>query len=211
MFRCSTHFDPVQFSGGVLLVTNDLSSHVVARMTHDLANPLGAIGNGVELLELISGTQSPELALIQEATATAQARLRLMRVAFGATSTQSRTLPEMLADWNLISKSIVQSAGDIHKKLLQKTILAVMCCGAVMPMGGTISLDFDGPNLVATAQADRFLDTPDVWAHLEDPSFPFAPTASTIHVNFLAALLARDGQTAQVTSSADSVILSIPA
>lgn len=45
---------------------------------------LGAIGNGVELLELSGLGDSPEMALISESVQNANARIRFFRVAFGA-------------------------------------------------------------------------------------------------------------------------------
>ena len=54
----------------------DLASLVAARLCHDLVSPLGAIGNGVELIEMggqpASG-KSPEMALISDSVAAARA------------------------------------------------------------------------------------------------------------------------------------------
>ena len=61
----------------------DLLSLLGSRICHDLVNPLGAIGNGVELLQM-TGARGPELELVEGAVAAAQARLRFFRIAFGA-------------------------------------------------------------------------------------------------------------------------------
>ena len=65
----------------------ELASLVAARLCHDLVSPLGAIGNGVELLEMSGDfpgiSKSPELALITESVRSARARVRFFRTAFG--------------------------------------------------------------------------------------------------------------------------------
>ena len=65
----------------------DLAQLLGSRLCHDLVSPLGAIGNGVELLEMSSDfpgiAASPELMLIAESVAAARARIQLFRVAFG--------------------------------------------------------------------------------------------------------------------------------
>src|SRR5690606_36320108 len=86
-------------TGGRSAEAPDLGALVASRICHDLVNPLGAIGNGVELLALTTGFGpaagpqgaslqgtaggSPELALIAESTTHAAARARLFRLAFG--------------------------------------------------------------------------------------------------------------------------------
>ena len=54
----------------------DLSALLGSRICHDLISPIGAIGNGVELLMMEGGTPSPELVLIAESVAAANARIR---------------------------------------------------------------------------------------------------------------------------------------
>ena len=62
----------------------DFAALIGSRICHDLISPLGAIGNGVELLEMSSAGASPEMALISESVASANARIRFFRIAFGA-------------------------------------------------------------------------------------------------------------------------------
>ena len=64
-----------------------LASLVAARLCHDLVSPLGAIGNGVELLEMSGDhpglANSPELTLIGDSVRAARSRVRYYRMAFG--------------------------------------------------------------------------------------------------------------------------------
>ena len=62
----------------------DLTALVGSRICHDLINPIGAIGNGVELLAMADAPPSAELALISQSVDSAMARIAMFRVAFGA-------------------------------------------------------------------------------------------------------------------------------
>ena len=64
----------------------DLAALLCTRLCHDLVGPVGALGNGVELLEDEDGADMREQALALLATSAQQAsrRLRFFRLAFGA-------------------------------------------------------------------------------------------------------------------------------
>ena len=68
----------------------DLSALLGSRICHDLISPLGAIANGVELLQMSGAAASPEVALIAESVANANARIRFFRVAYGIASAGQR-------------------------------------------------------------------------------------------------------------------------
>ena len=68
----------------------DLAALVGSRICHDLISPIGAIGNGVELMMMDRASASPELALIAESVASANARIRYFRVAFGTAGADQR-------------------------------------------------------------------------------------------------------------------------
>ncbi|MFT7107938.1 MAG: histidine phosphotransferase ChpT [Yoonia sp.] len=56
------------------------------RICRDLISPIGAIGNGVELLSLTDGDTGFEMELIDASVQNASARIRHFRIAFGAAS-----------------------------------------------------------------------------------------------------------------------------
>ncbi|TMV42546.1 hypothetical protein FGG78_41795, partial [Thioclava sp. BHET1] len=68
----------------------DLTALLGSRICHDLISPLGAIGNGVELLAMSGQALSPEMQLIAESAAQANARIRYFRIAFGAAQGNQR-------------------------------------------------------------------------------------------------------------------------
>jgi histidine phosphotransferase ChpT len=61
----------------------DIASLISSRICHDLASPLGAITNGLELMELSGVASSPEFALLSDSVENASARINFFRFAFG--------------------------------------------------------------------------------------------------------------------------------
>ena len=62
----------------------ELNALIGSRICHDLISPIGAIGNGVELLTMSGVRAAPEISLISESVENANARIRFFRIAFGA-------------------------------------------------------------------------------------------------------------------------------
>ena len=61
----------------------NIAATIISRICHDLISPIGAISNGLELLELSGVPQGPEIKLISESAKNASARIRFLRLAFG--------------------------------------------------------------------------------------------------------------------------------
>jgi len=124
----------------------DLGALIGSRICHDLNNPLGAIGNGLELMELAGHKAGPEVALIAQSVAAAKARLQFLRVAFGAAAPAHRMggadvatiVAEHFAggrtrlDWPALSE-----LGRDEAKL---AFLALMCLETALPFGGRIAV-----------------------------------------------------------------------
>ena len=66
-------------------MTEDLyiTALVTARMCHDLASPIGAIGNGNKLVEITGIKLGQEGDLSKDSLASAIAQLKVFRVAYG--------------------------------------------------------------------------------------------------------------------------------
>ena len=66
----------------------NLAALIGSRICHDLISPIGAISNGLELLDLAGGVQGPEMDLIADSVGNAGARIRFFRIAYGAAGDQ---------------------------------------------------------------------------------------------------------------------------
>ncbi|MDA9318266.1 hypothetical protein N9Q54_00305 [Octadecabacter sp.] len=63
--------------------TPNLTALLGSRICHDLINPLGAIGNGIELLGLAGVAEGEEMTLVSGSVENATAKLKFLRLAFG--------------------------------------------------------------------------------------------------------------------------------
>src|SRR4029077_11545408 len=64
----------------------EFSAYLVSRVCHDLVGPLGAVVNGLEVLEdeRDAGMRADALKIVTSSAEQALARLQFMRIAFGA-------------------------------------------------------------------------------------------------------------------------------
>ena len=65
-----------------------LAGLVAARICHDLVGPVGAIGNGLDLVREVGASEAEDLALIAQSAERAAALLKLHRLAFGRQSAE---------------------------------------------------------------------------------------------------------------------------
>lgn len=121
---------------------NDLNALISSRICHDLISPLGAIGNGVELLTMSGQGNCPEIALIAESVENANARIRFFRVAFGSAPTNvefsQNEVQSILRDSFRGNRTIVswEVEGTIMRAEIKLAFLALQCLENALPWGG---------------------------------------------------------------------------
>ncbi len=195
-----THRDTTTMSVDGLQVTTapagvssdaDLGEALVARLCHDLASPLGAIGNGVELLQMLAETASPELELVNASVQQATGRLRLYRLAFGpAHSTQMTGVAEMRD----LLRSHDESARfwtdltiqrDLPRTHFKLILLGVLCMETALAWGGSVQIAETGSGYVLRTTAERLREDPALWAALDDGTGATAVTAANVQFRLL--------------------------
>jgi histidine phosphotransferase ChpT len=150
----------------------DLAALIGSRICHDLVSPLGAIGNAVELLAMDGKTAGPELALISESIASANARIRFFRLAFGGTSSDARIarteVQQILAALTKGERLTIdwQSPPDLARREVCLAFLLLQCLMTALPWGGAIIVTQSGPDWTITATAPRMKLDPDLWTAL---------------------------------------------
>lgn len=126
-----------------------LSDLVASRLCHDLVNPLGAIGNGVELLEMTGKADGPEVDLIRDAVRAAEARIRLFRLAFGGANpgqvTSLREAKIVVEGYFHQSRiaAVWMADSDRSRQETKMAFLMLLCAEAALPMGGTVRIGPD--------------------------------------------------------------------
>lgn len=125
-----------------------LAEMLASRLCHDLAGPLAAVGNGMELLTDPDFGPDPEaIALVESSAAQATASLRFLRSAFGVAGEregQAAYLREVAGAW-LETRRISLEWGLGEVALRPETgrlLLNLLCLAAeVLPRGGTVRVE----------------------------------------------------------------------
>ncbi len=180
----------------------DLSALLGSRICHDLISPLGAIGNGIELLQL-SGIEGPEVALIAEAVKDANLRIRFFRVAFG-TAREGQIMAEsevrnilapdtggrrVAIDW--------QASGDLPRREVKLAFLALLCLESALPYGGQINVLCRDSDWHVTGIGKRLKVDADLWEILEQAVPEALPAPAQLHFALMGQELILQGRKAQ--------------
>lgn len=173
----------------------DLTALLGSRICHDLISPIGAIGNGVELLMMEGGTPSPELMLIAESVAAANARIRFFRVAFGLSGSEQRMgraeVAKILADNSTGTRVSLdwKPTTDISRIEAKLAFLAILCCESALAYGGRVAITCEDGKWQVTAQAERLRVEEAVWDSLTHHAPDLTP--AQVHFALFAAEITR--------------------
>jgi histidine phosphotransferase ChpT len=190
----------------------DLATLVGSRICHDLISPIGAIGNGLELLSLTDGDTGPEMDLISDSVQNANARIRFYRIAYGAASAdQLLSKAEILSFITILARHgrftyFWQVDEDRPRREIRCALLMLQCFEVAMPVGGDIHVRFDKNQWVMTAESHRFNRDPDLWDKIGQPENCYAFSAAQVQFALLPGFLAEAGRALSVTSSAERII-----
>lgn len=168
---------------------SDIAALLGSRICHDLISPIGAIGNGVELMLMDGSSKGPEMTLISESVAGASARIRFFRVGFGAAGSDQRIgrgeVQAVLADLMRGGRIQVswESPAELSRREVKLAFLLIMCLESAMAFGGKISVLRTDTRWAIVGQALKLkIDT----AHWEVLANPQAmPDIGPSHVHFL--------------------------
>ena len=165
----------------------DFSALIGSRICHDLVNPIGAIGNGVELIMMDGTAKGPELALIAESVASATARIRFFRIAFGASGDQRIARSDVLSILSVVSQGgrlriEWTSTADLARAEVRLAFLAIQCFETIMPYGGTLTVAQSADQWQVAAHSSRFKVDEALWAGLSSPKVN--ADVSPAHVQF---------------------------
>lgn len=176
-----------------------MAALVSARLCHDLISPLGAIGNGLELLQMSPEfrgiAESPEFALMAESVAASRARIRWFRLAFGPAAADHRISPAEIAailaeaDKGGRLRLRIDAQGDLPRIEARLILLALMCLETALPWGGSVLICRGARGWRLLAEATRVKFDPALWSWLDPEDGCIRPEPAPGEVHF--ALLAR--------------------
>lgn len=194
----------------------DLSALLGSRLCHDLIGPIGAIGNGVELLLLAGSGRSDEVALISESVSALNARIRFYRVAYGIARPE-QAIPraevlDILANLFPSGRITVtwSSPTDLPRPEVKATFLLILCAEQALRSGGRIAIAYDGAEWSLTLTSPRLRHDARLWSLIERPSCPTDGPLDPSDVQFPLAgqALARLGRPPSIEPGAETLRIS---
>jgi histidine phosphotransferase ChpT len=144
----------------------DLAALLCSRVCHDIISPVGAIANGLELMDdpdVDSEMKSTALDMVRSSAKTATAKLKFCRIAFGASGSAGAHID--LGEAGETAKAFVgdekikldwQAPRENRPKAEVKLLLNMMMLAmAGIPRGGLVTVSVDGRSLNVKAQGER--------------------------------------------------------
>jgi histidine phosphotransferase ChpT len=190
---------------------NDLNALIGSRICHDLISPLGAIGNGVELLSMSGVTSLPEIELISESIENANARIRFFRVAFGASNETAmianaevrRILGDLYrgnrinVDWRIES--------DTRRIDAKLAFLVLQCFESALPWGGKVAVTRSGNTWSIFGSSDRMKIERDLWNLCGRTPMKLDVSASNVHFALVAPTAVQAGRDVKTNFNGNSI------
>ena len=143
-----------------MMIDMRVSELLMARLCHDLAGPIAAIGNGAELLE----DDDPDFArqaatLIGDSAGTASARLQLFRFAYGLSAGALAGPPPHLLATEYFSGGPVacdyaEAARGLEPAWQRLGCNLLMIAAEALPRGGKLALLAEGGAVAVSVQGE---------------------------------------------------------
>src|SRR6185369_16930053 len=132
----------------------DLAALLCSRVCHDLISPVGAVVNGIEVMEDDADEQTKAFAidLIKKSATTASARLQFRRIAFGAAGSAGASIDTGDAEGvarGMLEDDKTKLTWGLPRVLLPKNrvkllLNLLLLAGGTIPRGGSLTVEAAG-------------------------------------------------------------------
>lgn len=196
----------------------ELSALLCSRVCHDIISPVGAINNGLELLDE-GGADEDAMALIRASARNASARLQYARLAFGAAGSAGMQIDTGDAE-AVASAYMANEKPDftwsgtralLPKNQVKLLLNLLLIANAAIPRGGeiAITLDSGGDSPEFTLRATGpMMRVPPKFLELHSGQQPEEPIDAHAVQPYYTLLLAREaGMSIDIRVSGDDIVL----
>jgi histidine phosphotransferase ChpT len=198
----------------------DLAALLCSRVCHDVISPVGAIMNGLEMLdsEQDEDMRAVAMDLIKKSATSASARLQFCRLAFGAAGSLTAAIDTGDAEnvaRGLIANDRTALRWNGERRLLPKNavkLLLNLCliAASAIPRGGVITVEFEGEGEALTMK----IEAAGTNARLPHAAAAFLSAGAVETVDghsiqpYYATLLAREcGKMIRTSTAAEAIVL----
>lgn len=190
----------------------NLAALIGSRICHDLISPIGAITNGLELLDLAGAAQGPEMSLIADSVGNAGARIRFFRIAYGAADGQLLSRAEVVSVLDDLGRGgrldVEWALPEAQPRtLVRLAFLALQCCETALPFGGTVRITAKDGNWKVIGRAGKLNVDASLWDGLSRPDALPAITPALVQFALLPELAADLGRNVRTTRSETAIEL----
>ncbi|MEW9804533.1 histidine phosphotransferase ChpT [Mesorhizobium marinum] len=196
----------------------DLAALLCSRVCHDIISPVGAINNGLELLDE-GGADEDAMNLIRQSARNASARLQFARIAFGAAGSAGMQIDT--GDAEAVTTAFLRNEKPelvwtgaralLPKNQVKLLLNLVLVALAAIPRGGKIAVTLEegqpNPKFTLTSSGPM-LRVPPKFLELHSGQKPEEPIDAHSVQPYYTLLLAREANmTISIHATADEVVL----
>lgn len=196
----------------------DLAALLCSRVCHDIISPVGAISNGLELLDE-GGADEDAMQLIRLSARNASARLQFARIAFGAAGSAGMQIDT--GDAEAVATAFMKNEKPefewigaralLPKNKVKLLLNLILVASAAIPRGGKLTVRLDDlngePKFTLTARGPM-LRVPPKFLEMHSGVKPEEPIDAHSVQPYYALLLARDaGMTISIHANAEEIQL----
>lgn len=204
----------------VTLSALDLGALLCSRICHDIISPVGAINNGLELLEE-GGADEDAMMLIKSSAINASARLQFARIAFGAAGSAGVQIDtgdaqQVAQEYFKNEKAELSWEGPrvlLPKNKVKLLLNLILIGNAAIPRGGSLAVrlengDSETPRFVITVKG-RMLRVPPKFLELHSGAAPEDPIdAHSVQPYYTMLLAEETGMTISIDTTAEDISFS---
>jgi len=202
------------------MIDLNFSALLCSRICHDLVGPIGALSNGIELMELEDdpAMAGDALDLLKMSANNAATRLKFLRLVFGASGGDAMPLAvsearaaaqAFYADHRLTLDWPATDQADPAKNRVRLLLNLIMSAAFGMVRGGTLSVHLSEAEVRVTGAHDRAELSDEVLSALTGARQAATVEDARIIEAFHAALLAEaEGMRIQATNGAGQFVIS---
>ncbi len=195
----------------------DLASLLCSRVCHDIISPVGAINNGLELLDE-GGSDSDAMDLIRTSALNASVRLKFARLAFGASGSVGASIDTGEAEKaardfaTADNKAVVSWSGPrviIAKNKVKLLLNLFLVAYSSIPRGGSIDVVLENPEFETRfllTTKGKMLRVPPKYAEICDRVVEEAIDAHSIQPYYTVLMAEEAGMKLSTSVSAEEIV-----